>query len=266
MGMFHENSHGSSTVRRSTRRRGFTLIELLIVISIIAILAAILFPVFARARENARRTSCASNLKQLGLAFAQYTQDYDEQLPINGSTSSAGPGTHSWDVAVAPYSGVEVKPGASPLIFRCPSDTSAQTRRSYVMIYNGMYASDGGASGVLGYDNDLKSMVGVKIASIPQPAETLMLVEMPSSPPGITSSDPTYVNNSFGNYSNSYAQKTTGPAGTSNAQDKSMPGKTAHLEGWNYLFCDGHVKWLRPERTTEGGTAHKGNMWARMKD
>lgn len=59
------------------RRNGFTLIELLIVIFIIALLAAILFPVFARARENARRTSCASNLKQIGLANAQYMQDYD---------------------------------------------------------------------------------------------------------------------------------------------------------------------------------------------
>src|SRR4051812_36161543 len=63
------------------RRTGFTLIELLIVIVIIAILSAILFPVFSRARENARRSSCQSNLKQLGLALMQYTQDYDETIP-----------------------------------------------------------------------------------------------------------------------------------------------------------------------------------------
>jgi prepilin-type N-terminal cleavage/methylation domain-containing protein len=62
-------------------RRGFTLIELLVVIAIIAILAAILFPVFGRARENARRSSCVSNLKQIGLAVIQYTQDYDEGMP-----------------------------------------------------------------------------------------------------------------------------------------------------------------------------------------
>jgi prepilin-type N-terminal cleavage/methylation domain-containing protein len=72
----------------ANKRTGFTLIELLVVIAIIAILAAILFPVFARARENARRASCQSNLKQIGLGFMQYTQDYDEKFP--GQTVSGG--------------------------------------------------------------------------------------------------------------------------------------------------------------------------------
>jgi prepilin-type N-terminal cleavage/methylation domain-containing protein/prepilin-type processing-associated H-X9-DG protein len=91
-------------------RRGFTLIELLVVIAIIAILAAILFPVFAKAREKARQTSCLSNLKQIGLAVLQYAQDYDERTPLiyfgatsgylwpNGTTS---PGM--WMAAVYPY-------------------------------------------------------------------------------------------------------------------------------------------------------------------
>src|SRR5919206_279833 len=71
-------------IARPSASRGFTLIELLVVIAIIAILAAILFPVFGRARENARRSSCQSNLKQIGLGIMQYTQDYDETLPMSG--------------------------------------------------------------------------------------------------------------------------------------------------------------------------------------
>lgn len=71
-------------------RRGFTVIELLVVITIIAILAAILFPVFGRARENARRRSCLSNLKQMGLAILQYTQDYDERFPNNFADLGTG--------------------------------------------------------------------------------------------------------------------------------------------------------------------------------
>ena len=84
-------------MRNSTRRTGFTLIELLVVIAIIAILAAILFPVFARAREKARQTSCLSNLKQLGLAVMMYAQDYDEMMPIGDYFSSDWSQEYGWD-------------------------------------------------------------------------------------------------------------------------------------------------------------------------
>lgn len=97
-------------------RKGFTLIELLVVIAIIAILAAILFPVFARAREAARATSCASNLKQLGTAFIMYVQDYDERFMPGGQAA----GTCPLD-RLQPYT-------KNRQIWVCPSDDNAAVR------------------------------------------------------------------------------------------------------------------------------------------
>ncbi len=92
--------------------RAFTLVELLVVIAIIALLAAILFPSFSRARENARRTSCLSNMKQIGLGIAQYTQDYDERLPFSGPKANGG----RWANKIGPYL-------KNTAIFTCPSYT-----------------------------------------------------------------------------------------------------------------------------------------------
>lgn len=105
------------------RNSAFTLIELLVVIAIIAILAAILFPVFAQAREKARQISCVNNVKQMGLACIMYTQDNDEFFPIGFGTYGAGAGAlagtnYSWPSEIAPYT-------KSLGVFFCPDDTNA---------------------------------------------------------------------------------------------------------------------------------------------
>src|SRR5690606_34047203 len=103
--------------RSIAQKSGFTLIELLVVIAIIALLTAILFPVFARAKENARRSACQSNMKQIGMGIAQYVQDYDERFPFQNGHSVADYATNikdAWIPRVMPY----IK---GRMLFACPS-------------------------------------------------------------------------------------------------------------------------------------------------
>jgi prepilin-type N-terminal cleavage/methylation domain-containing protein/prepilin-type processing-associated H-X9-DG protein len=140
--------------RTKRKSKGFTLIELLVVIAIIGILSAILFPVFARARENARRSSCMSNMKQIGLGVMMYTQDYDEHVPAcyaNNSDDSF----HTFADYIEPYT-------KNSQIYRCPSDSSTH-KSSYG--YNYFYLAPHGLS------------EAVSIAAMQKPSETVMLVD-----------------------------------------------------------------------------------------
>ena len=184
-------------------RNGFTLIELLVVIAIIAILAAILFPVFARARENARRASCQSNLKQIALGIAQYTQDYDEKLPIRyyaAVPDYAG----GWAAVIQPY----VK---SNQLFQCPSEPTAPDNND---IRVGETVSDYGYNYSLGFGTD-----SVSLASIDFPSVTVMNFDFNARPA-----------------SSGWFDNSLNPASV-----------RRHLDGANYSFVDGHVKWYRPE-------------------
>ena len=143
------------------RRKGFTLIELLVVIAIIAILAAILFPVFAKAREKARTSSCQSNLKQLSIGLLQYVQDYDETLPKRYFAVEA----QSWRMVIQPYL-------KSDQVFRCPSNTTNNN-----LSLDGVIRCSYGANGQDNQNTPMNRNAVVALAAIDAPAQLIMLAE-----------------------------------------------------------------------------------------
>ena len=233
-------------MRRSVASRGFTLIELLVVIAIIAILAAILFPVFARARENARRASCQSNQKQIGLAIMQYAQDYDERLP--GAASNAGGVDKQGWVVYTSYdtstytATFDVRQGAiypyvkSAQVFICPSDTAGQqSGLSYSLNSCTMTPDTPPFSTAFA--------TGKSLASFDDTAQYLYLTEetlrLAVLPTGKTQEQ---VSTDDG-----YFQ--FDPAGT-----YTNPAVKRHMgTGANVLYLDGHVKFQRVEKIEEGG-------------
>jgi prepilin-type N-terminal cleavage/methylation domain-containing protein/prepilin-type processing-associated H-X9-DG protein len=190
-------------------RRGFTLIELLVVIAIIAILAAILFPVFAKAREKARQSSCLSNVKQLSLAVFQYLQDYDELLPVYYNPFIADASARYWYQVIAPYM-------KNTQILTCPS------RKNRVVGY-------GWNIDEMGYGSSTSVGAAVSYASIKSPAETIWIAE--STGPGIY--PPRWVANPA-----SYLYLYT---------DYYRP-EQVHNDGGNLGFCDGHAKWMQADK------------------
>ena len=196
-----------------TRRTGFTLIELLVVIAIIAILAAILFPVFARAREKARQASCASNLKQLALGYKMYVQDYDEKnmfdrnwfnpvpspLPTGGCTSNCGGSYMPWSAAIQPY----VK---NTQLMTCPSDTNVD---------NCARGSNRPTNPLVSYGPNA-AVNGIAEATVADTTGTILMMDYNMNM-SVQYADP-------GSYVNHGAR---------------------HNDGWNIAFHDGHVKWLK---------------------
>ncbi len=247
------------TTTLSTKRRGFTLIELLVVIAIIAILAAILFPVFASAREKARQTTCASNLKQLGLAFVQYEQDYDEYLPC-GSAQLAGAGANTgvgWAGQIFPY----VKANA---VFVCPDDPTVPVHSYTVPI---SYA----------YNQDLDSIYGNKpgiwaINKLNAPASTVCLYEEQGGEINyfnytgvIDTQSPSqlgFTGYDLGNDNDGlpihYATGQMGTPFAANTPPWYITGR--HTNGSNFLACDGHVKWLLGTLVSNGGVNPASNL------
>jgi prepilin-type N-terminal cleavage/methylation domain-containing protein len=149
----------------AARRSGFTLIELLVVIAIIAILAAILFPVFAKAREKARQITCASNLKQIGLGLMQYTQDYDEGFPL-GNNSNGGNADGNWvDQSYTYYK--------SANMFKCPDNSNNTQSMGDSVTTNGLplIPASYGLSNFIGAPNQINNAISsCTVATVQEPA------------------------------------------------------------------------------------------------
>jgi prepilin-type N-terminal cleavage/methylation domain-containing protein/prepilin-type processing-associated H-X9-DG protein len=221
---------------RRTTRSAFTLIEILVVIAIIAILAAILFPVFARARENARRTSCASNLKQIGLGLLQYTQDFDEKMPFSffGAAGDSDATNYKWMDAIFPYV-------RSEQLFDCPSDALSPNYQFRSGQNFGSYAQNGayGAAGDNQTPPRSSTSYLVSLAQIAQPAQTVWATDSNNS------ADLSKGGSSGGSYGFFWANAASNPginAAPGSGYRQLQQIAERHLETTNVLYCDGHVK------------------------
>jgi prepilin-type N-terminal cleavage/methylation domain-containing protein/prepilin-type processing-associated H-X9-DG protein len=228
------------------QRRGFTLIELLVVIAIIAILAALLFPVFAQAREKARQTACLSNLKQIGSAFAMYAQDYDERMPDRRDLKAALPG------------------GFRPWTSWPPSDP----RAGWAALVLQSYTKNDAIWSCPSVEGAMRSVVQVAqplSTAANAPVTRFWLWRFDRS------DEPVPLDNFWGKTdlqavadlqaaNNPQAGRPEGPAEAELGVDPYFPrtipsvpadlkGRAVHMGGRNRLFLDSHVKYFRDIRT-----------------
>ena len=233
-------------MKKESKVKGFTLIELLVVIAIIAILAAILFPVFAKVREKARQTSCLSNEKQLGLGFSQYIEDYDESYPPAKDAVNWNPGTPGWASRLYPY----VK---SSGVFTCPDDPDpSQAAPWVVMSYAFNLNLDAGS-----YDGS-HTFPTYNLASLSSPSVTVLLDEIKGDNAVVSQtgtndwSETTHGDDGGGTFM-AGAVEETGPLGGYPYNSAFTTQTGIHIGGSNFLMADCHAKWLMGTAVSTGG-------------
>jgi prepilin-type N-terminal cleavage/methylation domain-containing protein/prepilin-type processing-associated H-X9-DG protein len=255
-------------MRRSQRRIGFTLIELLVVIAIIAILAAILFPVFAQARDKARGAACLSNCKQIGTAVYMYVQDYDETYYWQQSWDECGDmgpgawGNQYWTYTRWPSAHMPYLKNVG--VFECPSDKDRNRGKD---LTSGGTAGVGCGNGSLPYHGSYGANLSliepsntanspVPLAMIGRPAEKIFLAEA-IVPYGCCEDwNVEYfrgANRVGGENGWSWGQFRTNVRGANQLgiTDQQMAPLTRHSLGNHVVFCDGHAKWVRWNRVPD---------------
>jgi prepilin-type N-terminal cleavage/methylation domain-containing protein/prepilin-type processing-associated H-X9-DG protein len=218
-------------------KKAFTLIELLVVIAIIAILAAILFPVFGRARETARKSSCQSNLKQIALGVLQYVQDYDERFPKIERVAGDSAG---WAHRIQPYL-------KSTQLLKCPS------------YYGTIQNNDPYAAGYTTYwfsrtIHDPNAAGGLSQAAVAYPSLTIMNGDGGNASPHTTAA---FNCNGCAANGSAGALAAACPGGAGFASNLTQGGLT-HLEGINLSFADGHVKWYKSRTSQTSDVIYRG--------
>ena len=222
-----------------SRRHGFTLIELLVVIAIIALLAAILFPAFATAREKARSVSCASNLRQLGMGLIQYTQDYDSYLPNNDNSGGGGRWECTFEMMQPYYK--------SSQILMCPSAT--ETQKFNLMGDPARPFSTYSINNVYWYDGTDSTFEkpGVMEGAFADPSQTIF------------AGDSQIVNSGWAFQVTGYQYMATKPITQGSGGQGSFCYR--HRDGANFVFFDGHVKWLPVGETNKRAATNNNKLF-----